>query len=133
MGKDRVTLTVPSRGEYARTVRMTAAELAARIGMSYDEVDDVRIAAEEAFVYACECAGDVADVTFVFTLDDRALEIDVGPLPLCCVPDGGHAASESYAEFILQSVCDEFAIEHDAGACTLKLCRRAAASGVELA
>lgn len=133
MGKDRVTLTVPARGEYARTVRMTAAELAARIGMSYDEVDDVRMAAEEAFVYACDCAGDEADVTFVFVLDDRELHVEVGPLPLSCAHDGTRAASESYAEFILQSVCDEFAIEHDADACTLRLCRRASASGADLA
>lgn len=133
MGKDHVTLTVPARGEYARTVRMTAAELAARLGMSYDEVDDVRMAAEEAFVYACDCAGDAANVTFAFILDEGALHVEVGPLPLCCVAEGSHAASESYAEFILQSVCDEFAIEHDAGACTLRLCRRAAASGADLA
>lgn len=133
MSKDRVTLTVPARGEYARTVRMTAAELAARLGMSYDEVDDVRMAAEEAFVYACDCAGESADVTFAFILDDGSLHIEVGPLPLCCAPEGGHVASESYAEFILQSVCDEFAIEHEAGACTLRLCRRAAAIGADLA
>ena len=31
---------------------MTAAELASRIGMSIDDVDDVRIAVEEAFVLA---------------------------------------------------------------------------------
>lgn len=133
MGKDRVTLTVPSRGEYARTVRMTAAELAARIGMSYDEVDDVRMAAEEAFVYAVECAGDQPEITFTFVVDEGALEVEVGPLPSCCAPEGGHTASEGYAEFILQSVCDEFAITHEAGACMLRLCRRAALSGDDLA
>lgn len=133
MGKDRVTLTVPAQGEYARTVRMTAAELAARIGMSYDEVDDVRMAAEEAFVYACECAGDEPSVTFTFALEQGELRIEVGPLPPCCAPDSGRGASESYAEFILQSVCDEFAIEHGADACTLKLCRRASATGADLA
>lgn len=133
MGKDRVTLTVPARGEYARTVRMTAAELAARLGMSYDEVDDVRMAAEEAFVYACECAGDAPEVTFVFVLTDHELHVEVGPLPLCCASEGSRAASESYAEFILRSVCDEFAIEHDAGACRLRLCRRAAVPGADLA
>jgi serine/threonine-protein kinase RsbW len=133
MGKDRVTLTVPARGEYARTVRMTAAELAARLGMSYDEVDDVRMAAEEAFVYACDCAGDQSEVTFAFILEDAALHVEVGPLPACCAPEGGHAASESYAEFILQSVCDEFAIVHESGACTLQLCRRVSASGDDIA
>ncbi|MRS13127.1 MAG: ATP-binding protein [Actinobacteria bacterium] len=125
MGKDRVTLTVPARGEYARTVRMTAAELAARIGMSYDEVDDVRMAAEEAFVYACECAGGQEAVTFAFEIEDGSLVVEVGPLPACCVPEKGHSASESYAEFILRSVCDEFDITHEAGACNMRFCRRA--------
>ena len=49
---DHVKLTVPARDEFARTVRMTAAALAGRMGMSLDDVDDVRIAVEEAFVFA---------------------------------------------------------------------------------
>lgn len=129
MSQDRITLTVPARGEYARTVRMTAAELAARLDMSYDEVDDVRMAAEEAFVYACECAGDQPEITFVFTVEEGSLTAEVGPLPACCAPGTKHAASESLAEFILQSVCDEFSITHESGACMLRLCRRAASPG----
>lgn len=127
MGKDRITLTVPARGEYARTVRVTAAELAVRLGMSYDEVDDIRMAAEEAFVYACDCAGDLGEITFAFEIAQGALGIEVGPLPACCA-QGSEASDEGgYAEFILRSVCDEFSIAHQAGACTLRLVRRAAA------
>lgn len=133
MSKDRVTLTVPARGEYARTVRVTAAELAARIGMSYDEVDDVRIGAEEAFVYACECAGDSAEVTFAFVVEDGVLSAEVGPLPACCATEGERSASEGYAEFILRSVCDEFEVCHAEGSCTLKLSRRAAVPEGDLA
>ncbi|MHB1018523.1 MAG: ATP-binding protein [Coriobacteriia bacterium] len=126
MGNDRITLTVPARGEYAKTVRMTAAELASRLGMSYDEVDDVRIAAEEAFVYASGCVGEDEDVTFRFIVNSGTLEIAVGPMP---APTGGDepGVSKGYAEFILQSVCDEFEIGHSAEGCTLRLCRRAAA------
>lgn len=125
MASDRITLTVPARGEYAKTVRLTAAELASRLGMSYDEVDDVRIAAEEAFVYASGCVGEDEDVTFRFTAGPDVLEIEVGPMP-------GHRGgddpdvSEGYAEFILRSVCDEFDISHSTEGCTLRLCRRAA-------
>ena len=133
MSKDRVTLTVPARGEYARTVRMTAAELAARIGMSYDEVDDVRIGAEEAFVYACGCAGEDAEVTFAFLVEDGVLSAEVGPLPASCAAGSGPSASEGYAEFILQSVCDEFEIAHSEDSCTLRLSRRVAGPGGDLA
>jgi serine/threonine-protein kinase RsbW len=126
MDRDRITLTVPTRGEYAKTVRMTAAELASRIGMSFDEVDDVRIGAEEAFVYASECLGEDAEVTFVFTVSANSLEAEVGPMP--ARDDSGAGASEGYAEFILRSVCDEFSIERAPDGCRLRLCRRAAAT-----
>ena len=129
MHADSIILTVPARGEYARTVRMTAAELGSRLGMSYDEVEDVRMAAEEAFVYACQCAAEAAEVTFRFAVGDDVIRISVGPLPGCCT-DAGSAASEGYAEFILRSVCDEFSVEHSAGSCMLTLgCRMAAPAG----
>lgn len=124
MASDRITLTVPARSEYAKTVRMTAAELASRIGMSFDEVDDVRMGAEEAFVYASECLGESSEVTFVFTVSADALELEVGPMQTPRAAAAG--ASEGYAEFILRSVCDEFEIGHSPEGCTLRLCRRAA-------
>lgn len=124
MSKDRITLTVPARGDYARTVRMAAAELATRMGMSYDEVDDVRMAVEEAFVYACDCVDEDESVTFAFSLGEGELSVVVGPMPECEAPGGSHSALENYAEFILQSVCDEFAVEHDDGTCTMSLTRR---------
>lgn len=120
MQHDTVTLTVPARSDYAKTVRMTAAQLASRIGMTYDQVDDVRIAAEEAFVYACECAAADARVTFSFALTDSSLEVTVGPLAECCPPANG-PPSGGYAEFILRSVCDEFSIEHVEGSCSMRL------------
>ena len=126
MSTDRVTLIVPAHSEFARTVRMTAAELASRLGMSYDEVDDVRLAAEEAFVYVCECVEPSSDIRFAFTVGDGMLGIDVGPLETSGGPRGD-APAETYAEFILRSICDEFSIEHEAGGCTLHLIRRAGA------
>ena len=50
---ETTVLEVPPLPRYARAVRMTAANLAVIAGMNVDEVDDVRMAAEEAFVYAC--------------------------------------------------------------------------------
>lgn len=121
MKKDHIALTVPAMGEYAKTVRMTAAGLASKLGMTYDEVDDVRMAAEEAFVFACDCQDESSTITFAFALTDDSLAIEVGPLPGC---DGDHqtlAASEGYAEFILKSVCDEFSIDHTAEGGVIRL------------
>ena len=78
MSQDIVTMTVPAKGAYAKTVRMTAAALAARLDMSYDEVEDVRLAAEEAFVYAADTVAEGEDLTFIFTVGDGVIALEVG-------------------------------------------------------
>jgi anti-sigma regulatory factor (Ser/Thr protein kinase) len=82
-GTENVALTVPARGEYARTVRLAAAELAVRCGMNVDEVDDVRLAVEEAFVFGCGREG-VGELTFAFMLEPGSIEMLVGPLGNSC-------------------------------------------------
>lgn len=123
MSPDRVTLTVPARGEYAKTVRMTAAELASRIGMSYDDVDDVRMAAEEAFVFACSRAGSDGEVTFVMDVGERGLAIAAGPLPQRSELNVDEESGDRYAAFILEAVCDEFEIRSSGETCTLTLAK----------
>ena len=127
MAADRITLCVPAKGEYAKTVRMTAAALVSRMGMTYDEVDDVRMAAEEAFVYATETLPEDADVSFEFCVDDDQVTIDV-PLG-----DGDRDADEegerraAYATFILESVCDSYEFTSDDRGARLRLVKRVGA------
>lgn len=124
MRSDRITLTVPGRDEYAKAVRMTAAQLATLIGMTYDEVDDVRMAAQEAFVFARDCIGEADTITFTFTVGASTLTVVVGPLPQC-EDTSAHRTSEGYAEFILRSVCDEFSIEKTAEGGLMRLVHHA--------
>lgn len=42
-----VRLVVPAAAEYLRLVRLTAAGLASRLGFTFDEVEDLRIAVDE--------------------------------------------------------------------------------------
>jgi serine/threonine-protein kinase RsbW len=44
---DEVRLAVPAIPEYLRLARVTAAGLASRIGFSFDEVEDLRLAIDE--------------------------------------------------------------------------------------
>lgn len=113
MSQDRITLTVPARGEYARTVRMTAAALVSRMGMSYDEVDDVRMAAEEAFVYAVDTLAEDAEIEFAFTITDDVLEMNVVIGGEADASDEEVERHTSYAMFILQSVADSYDLKSD--------------------
>lgn len=128
MTGDRVELTVPARGEYAKAVRMTASALASRMGMSFDDVEDVRMAVDEAFVHAVDGIGESGDVTFTFALSDDTLGIAV------CVGTGEREldpdaeSRASLAGFILDSVCDhhEF-VSEESGARWLRITKQAKA------
>jgi len=118
---DQVVLVVPSRGEYARTVRITAAELASRVDMDIDAIDDVRLAVEEAFVFAVDRVVG-PQLTFTFTLSPHRIELTVGPMPIGCESDKGEPdQGERYARFILESICEEFDILESDGGCLLRL------------
>lgn len=121
---DRVVLSVPARGEFARTVRLASAELAVLAGMNIDDVDDVRLAAEEAFVYACGRV-DAGVVTFSFALAEGSLELLLGPLPSVGDDEGAAEVGDRYARFILESVCDEYELIERDGSCFVRLVKRA--------
>jgi len=126
MAVELVTLTVPNRSDFAKTVRITAAELASRVGMSYDDVDDVRMAAEEAFVYASPRVAPEQAVEFTFGVGEGQLTITVGPLTAS--PDEARDADLGgrYATFILESVCDHVDVLTEGEACSLRLVKRTA-------
>jgi serine/threonine-protein kinase RsbW len=121
---DRVVLSVPARGEFARMVRLASAELAVRAGMNIDDVDDVRLAVEEAFVYACGRVG-VGELTFSFALAEGSIELLLGPLPDIGDDEGGAEVGDRYARFILESVCDEYELIQRAGSAFVRLVKRA--------
>lgn len=122
-GSDRVVLTVPARGEYARTVRLAAAELATRVGMNIDDVDDMKLAVEEAFVYS-EARLKGEDLTLAFTVGESSIDVMVGPLPGPCADAEDAGAEERYARFILAEVCDEFEVMERDGSCFMRLVKR---------
>jgi serine/threonine-protein kinase RsbW len=45
---DSVRITIPSRSEYVRVVRMAVLGIASRMAFSYDDVDDIKLAVSEA-------------------------------------------------------------------------------------
>lgn len=120
---DRVELVVPARGEYARTVRITATELATRAGMDIDDIDDVRMAVEEAFVFALARVA-LDTLMFSFVVAPGSVELTVGPISCSDQEDDAPDRGELYARFILESICDEFEILGSDGACCARLVKK---------
>lgn len=112
MTNPTIGLTVSAEPRLARLVRMTARNVALLSNMSLERVEDVRMAAEEAFVFACSAAPK-SPVDISFTVDDAhvGMVIDLGDAPFPeSTPDDPQSA---YADLILGSVCDSYErLEH---------------------
>ena len=101
--EDEIRLTLPAAAEFARLARLTVAGLATRIGFSYDEVEDLRIAVGEAcsLLVTNERTGSALEL--VFLIQPSRLEIDVsGPV------DPRASAEDGLSKQILEAVVDEF-------------------------
>lgn len=124
---DRVLLSVPAKAEFARTVRLTAASLAMRAGMTFDEVEEVKLATEEAFIFVGDRAGPAGSVDVAFEVDGSGMTVDVGPVAAGEEPGGDVAERAQFARFILEAVCDELTIEDREQQCAVRLVKRAGA------
>lgn len=109
-----VNLSVPAEPSFARSVRMMAANLAVLSSMNVDEVEDARMAAEEAFVYACATRPELCEMTFEVTSDSLEMTFSLGSLQPA--DDEELAEQVGLAQVLLAAVSDSYAIAED-GTC----------------
>lgn len=121
MVSDSVRLCVPAEASFARVVRMTASNLAVLAELDVDEVEDVRMAAEEGFVYACATAPAVCDVAFTITHDEVRISFALGELDAA----DDEQTDLDLIEALLDAVCDDFGFSDDGA--SLVLVKRAGA------
>lgn len=106
---DEIVLTLPAAPEFVRIARLTSAGLATRIGMGYDEVEDLRIAVGEACSLLIGDGSRPGSLALTFTLGAEAVEVGVaghlaGPAP---ETDPDHDLSDQ----ILAAVADDHEVD----------------------
>ncbi len=114
-----ITLTIAADPQLARLVRMTAANVAALSSMSVDRIEDIRMAAEEAFIYVSSISpAGALTVTFEVDAEHVSLTFATELEDFPELDDGDPAA---YADLILSAVCDAYQKTASPAALTLSL------------
>ncbi|WDZ88254.1 ATP-binding protein [Micromonospora cathayae] len=75
--EDVVHLTVPADGGYLSVLRTATAGLAARLQFALDEIEDLRIAVDEACAMLLAIATRDAELQCSFTVTEDALTVEV--------------------------------------------------------
>lgn len=73
---DQVRLSLPARHEYARVARIAVAALALRLGFSYREVEDLRLAIDESLILLLGEDRPGERITIRFGTDQGVVEVE---------------------------------------------------------
>lgn len=103
---DEVRLTVPSRPEFLRLARVTAAGLASRLGFSFDEVEDLRLAIDELCYGMTGAEGREGTVQMRYLLATDRLVVE-GEANIADPGELDHSRLSELSEVILGALVDD--------------------------
>lgn len=109
---DFVQVRLPADSAYLSVLRTATAGLAARLDFTLDEIEDLRIAVDEACAMLLPQALAGGDLTCVFTLTDSALVVSVS-VPTA---DGRLPSRDTFAWTVLNALAGEVAADADENA-----------------
>jgi anti-sigma regulatory factor (Ser/Thr protein kinase) len=115
---EEIKLSVPAMVTYSRVARLAIAGLASRLGFSYDEIEDLRIAVGEVCGVLLDEEG--GRLTFTCRLSDEQLALEA-----VREPTGPSLAITDLTRQILDAVVDEAQIDPHGARITIAKRRRA--------
>ena len=124
-GDDVVLLAVPANGAYLGVLRTATAGLAARLQFTLDEIEDLRIAVDEACAMLLAVAadtpqlGDTIELSCRFTVTEAALTVET-TVPVNATSDKLPGA-ESFAWQVLSALTDEVSATADSRQASIRL------------
>lgn len=108
--QDEVRLSVPATPEYLRLVRITGSGLASRLGFTYDDVEDLRLALDELCFALVGTDGKAGTLELRYLTSGGAIEIEgllVGAEP------GVAPSLSDLGRQILSALVDDHALRED--------------------
>lgn len=106
---DFVQVRLPADSAYLSVLRTATAGLAARLDFTLDDIEDLRIAVDEACAMLLPQAISGGDLTCRFTLTDLALEVTVS-VPTA---DGRLPSRDTFAWTVLNALAGEVTADAD--------------------
>ncbi|MEN1970541.1 anti-sigma B factor RsbW [Lentibacillus sp. N15] len=133
---DFIEMKVPAKPEYVGVIRLSISGLASRMGFSYEDIEDLKVAISEAITNAVTHAYDQeeeGEVTIGFGVYANRLEIMVadhgGSFDLGAIKDtiGPYEPTESietlreggFGLFLIEALMDKVEINNDSGVIVL--------------
>ncbi|MGH9283419.1 MAG: ATP-binding protein [Acidimicrobiales bacterium] len=120
--QDEVRLAVPATPEFLRLARVTASGLASRLGFTYDEVEDLRLAIDELCFALIGSRGRAGTVDIRYSVSPEALEVEgVGTFD----DDETDPMLAAFSRQILAALVDEYEVyRNDGGQACFRLLKR---------
>jgi hypothetical protein len=120
---EEVRLTMPATPQLLRVARLTAAGLAGRLGFSFDEIEDVKIAVDELCFALVGSRGRTGSLTVTYRLGDHELAIEGEGVFSDGGGDGAPAPSDLSSQ-ILAAVVDDHELTRDGDTMRFRLLKR---------
>ncbi|MFV2085209.1 ATP-binding protein [Micromonospora sp. LOL_021] len=118
---DVVLLTVPADGGYLSVLRTATAGLAARLHFALDEIEDLRIAVDEACAMLLAVATRDADLQCRFSVTDDALTVEVA---VAAVRGARLPPDSSFAWKVLRALTTSATATASSGQASIRLLTR---------
>lgn len=119
---NRVELVIPASPEYVVLARLTAAGIASRVGLSFDDIEDLRVvAAEMCRLLVGEEHTSKGTITLTYRVGDGSLEIEaIGETD----PPTPTPSDDDLSVHLLSALADEHEVEVAGGKGRVRVVKR---------
>lgn len=114
-----VELRIPADGAFLTVLRTATAGLAARLDFTLDDIEDLRIAVDEACAMVLPQAKAGSDLACAFFLDERSLTVSVSAV--CDSPR--HPSRDGFAWTVLSALTNSVSADVNGDTLTVSLSR----------